>query len=114
MSPLYGILLQTHHISSVNKFIYNLIIKSGKREKAPLLFISLSIELVDKDMVHGNDRQFASWIRTTWLPYTQRLPSTMRELLIEEVIRRYKMQRPGRNTGAIHLGMVRLEVDAGR
>lgn len=77
-------------------------------------FITHRIELVEKDMIHENNEQFASWVRTTWLPYTQQVPGEMQELLITELTMRYKSLYPPDEKDAIHIRMVRLEVDAQR
>lgn len=70
------------------------------------------VELVPKDMVQENKQGLASWIRTTWLPYTHAVPEHHREEFIDELAERYIQQNPVRNDGMIHVAMVRLEVDA--
>ncbi len=75
-------------------------------------FITHRVDLVVKEMVHENNEQFASWVRTTWLPYTQRVPIEMQELLITELTKRYESLYPPDEKGAIHIRMVRLEIDA--
>jgi trans-aconitate 2-methyltransferase len=69
-------------------------------------------ELVPKDMVQENKQGLASWIRTTWLPYTQALPEQLREEFIDELAETYIERNPVHADGMIHLAMVRLEVDA--
>ncbi len=39
----------------------------------------LRVELVPKDMTHEGVGGLAAWIRTTWLPFTQRLPEELRD-----------------------------------
>jgi len=52
------------------------------------------------------------WIRTTWLPYTQRVPESSREEFIKIIIERYTGEHPPDGDGIIHVPMNRLEVEA--
>ncbi len=70
------------------------------------------VELFPRDMKHAGAEELAGWIRTTWLPYTERLPLEQRDLFIKEIINRYLKNHPADAEGIIHLGMVRLEVEA--
>lgn len=70
--------------------------------------------LVPKDMAFPNRERFAGWVRTTWLPYTQRVPEPLREEFIAELVGRYEAQHPADASGSIHVRMVRLEIDATR
>jgi len=70
------------------------------------------LELVAKDMTHDGLEGLASWIRTTWLPYTQRLPVDLRESFIEAVCSSYLDQVPLSVDGKAHVAMVLLEVEA--
>ena len=70
------------------------------------------VELIPKDMCHRNRAAFEGWIRTTWLPYTQRVPMEAREAFIGQVVDTYLERRPADAQGMIHLRMVRLEVEA--
>jgi trans-aconitate methyltransferase len=54
----------------------------------------------------------AGWIRTTWLPYTERLPIEKRDLFVKEIVDRYLKNYPAGAEGTVHLGMMRLEVEA--
>ena len=54
----------------------------------------------------------AAWFRTTWLPYTQRVPENLREEFIAAVVDRYVARHPPDESGKLHVRMVRLEVDA--
>jgi trans-aconitate 2-methyltransferase len=70
------------------------------------------VELLPKDMVHRDADAFAAWLRTTWLPYTQRVPESAREEFISEIVSTHaRMQSPDAD-GSIHFTMVRLEVEA--
>jgi hypothetical protein len=33
------------------------------------------VELIPKDMTHDGRAGLAGWLRTTWMPYLQRLPA---------------------------------------
>ena len=55
---------------------------------------------------------FATWLRTTWLPYVQRVPENSREEFIAAVTRRYLAKHPEDAGGNVHVRMVRLEIDA--
>jgi hypothetical protein len=63
-------------------------------------------------MQHAGREGLAGWLRTAWLPYTQRVPLDLRERLIQEVIDEYNGQRPPDPEGVYHVSMVRLEVEA--
>ena len=77
-----------------------------------LEFTSIRAELVTKDMLHENEDKLASWIRTTWLPYTQRVSESKREDFIHAIVTRYIKKYPADEHGRIHLQMKRLEVQA--
>jgi len=68
--------------------------------------------LLAKDMVHEDRAAFEGWIRTTWLPYTQRVPETKREDFIAEFTDRYLTEYPMDNENHIHVAMVRIEIEA--
>jgi len=70
------------------------------------------VELVDKDMTFTDATGFAAWIRTTWLPYTQRVPESMREEFVKVFADRYTARHPAHDAGRVHVRMVRLEIDA--
>ena len=72
----------------------------------------LRIELATKDMMHKGKDDLAGWVRTTWMPYTQRIPEQDREEFIREAVETYVKNYPPDETGATHVGMVRLEVEA--
>lgn len=70
------------------------------------------VELLPKDMIHADPAALAGWIRTTWLPYTERVPPELRPRFIDEIVARYLDRHPPDADGRIHLRMVRLEVCA--
>lgn len=71
----------------------------------------MHIELVHRDMVHTAEK-FKSWIRTTWLPYTHRVPEDLRDRFIEDFADVYLEQCPLDSEGLVHVDMVRLCVEA--
>jgi trans-aconitate 2-methyltransferase len=70
------------------------------------------IELLPRDMVQQGADGLANWVRTTWMPYTERLPTARREAFIREAVERYSSAHPADPQGRIIVKMVRLEVDA--
>jgi trans-aconitate methyltransferase len=70
------------------------------------------VELFPKDMKLIGAEGLAGWIRTTWLPYTEHLPSDQRSQFIGEISKRYLKNHPADGEGVVHLGMMRLEVEA--
>lgn len=70
------------------------------------------VEQIPKDMTHKGAAGLAGWIRTTWLPYTQRLPEMLQPKFIDEIVQRYLKRCPPDAEGIVHLDMVRLEVEA--
>lgn len=70
------------------------------------------IELLPRDMVQDGAGGLAGWIRTTWLPYTQRVPEALREQFIAEIVDEYVRAHPPDGEGLVHVRMMRLEVEA--
>ncbi len=72
----------------------------------------LRVELIPKDMSHRGKDGLAGWIRTTWLPYTDRIPVQQKNDFISQLVDRYIEKYPMDNDGHVHVGMKRLEVEA--
>ena len=70
------------------------------------------VELIPKDMAQQGKEGLAGWVRTTWLPYTQRVPEELREEFIDEVVGRFVEANPPDSEGLVHVQMLRLEVEA--
>ncbi len=70
------------------------------------------VELIPKDMVQKGREGLASWVRTTWLPFTGRLPEEIRENFIYNIVDSYIREYPVDNDGKVHAKLVRLEVEA--
>jgi trans-aconitate methyltransferase len=63
-------------------------------------------------MVHEGREGLAGWIRTTWLPFTQRIPEELREQFIDELVSGYVRRYPPDENGLLHVNAIRLEVEA--
>ena len=70
------------------------------------------IKLAPKDATYPGAEGFATWLRTTWIPYVQRVPENLREEFIAAVTQRYIAKHPPDADGKVHVKMVRLEIDA--
>ena len=89
------------------------------------------LKLAPKDATYDGADGFATWLRTTWIPYVQRVPEkvgqtsslsmsgkildpqqNLREEFIAAVTARYVAKHPPDANGKIHVRMVRLEIDA--
>jgi trans-aconitate methyltransferase len=71
-----------------------------------------NVQLAQKDAVYDGAKGFATWLRTTWIPYIQRMPESLREEFIAAVTQRYIVKHPLDVNRKIHVSMVRLEIDA--
>ena len=69
-----------------------------------------SVELLEKDMLHSTRSDFTGWVRTAWLPYTERVPAEIRDQFLEAVTERYLGECPLDTTGQVHVAMIRLQV----
>jgi trans-aconitate 2-methyltransferase len=70
------------------------------------------VELIPKDMEHDGESGLAGWIRTTWMPFTERMPENQRDQFINELVYAYIQKVPLDANGKAHVAMVRLEVEA--
>jgi trans-aconitate 2-methyltransferase len=70
------------------------------------------IELLSRTMIQKGAEGLAGWVRTTWMPYTERVPAERREAFVREVSERYARGHPPDEQGNLAVEMVRLEVDA--
>lgn len=75
-------------------------------------FHTLRAELIPKDMQHEGTEGLLGWLRTTWFPYTDRLPGILRDVFLGEVIRIFTGAHPADGLGRTHVRMVRLEIEA--
>ena len=70
------------------------------------------IELLPRVMKQNGFVGLAGWVRTTWMPYTDRLPEDRREPFITEACERYLATHPLDENGDASVLMARLEVEA--
>ncbi len=73
---------------------------------------ALRVDLFPRDMVHPGREGLTGWLRTTWMPYTARVPQAERETFLSEMVDLYLEKFPPDSQGQTHVGMVRLEVEA--
>lgn len=72
------------------------------------------VELLSTQMSHQGSAALAGWLRTTWLPYLERLPAARRAAFVDEVVREYLLLRPADEHGMIAVDAVRLEAEGRR
>jgi trans-aconitate methyltransferase len=77
-------------------------------------FTIASLELIPKKMVLKEKESMAGWIRTTWLPYTRRVPENMQPDFIHEIVDTYIATHGFTGNGTLCVEMVRLEFQAVR
>ncbi len=70
------------------------------------------LQLAPKDATYPGAEGFATWLRTTWIPYVQCVPEDRREEFIAAVTGRYVAKHPPDRENKVHVRMVRLEIDA--
>jgi trans-aconitate 2-methyltransferase len=75
-------------------------------------FKTRALRLAPKDATYPGVEGFAAWLRTTWIPYVQRVPENVREEFIAAVTRRYVAKHPPDSENNVHVKMVRLEIEA--
>ncbi len=74
--------------------------------------VPLRVETFPRDMKFSSAEGMAGWVRTTWLPFTERVPPELRCEFVGGIVDRYFSRYPPDDGGVVHLGMVRLEVEA--
>ena len=71
-----------------------------------------TLNLAPKDATYVGAEGFATWLRTTWIPFVQRVPDPLREEFIAAVTQRYFAKHLADAAGKVHVRMVRLEIAA--
>ena len=74
--------------------------------------VATRLELIPKDMTHEGRQGLDGWLRTTWMPYWQRVPADLQQQFLDEIVENYLQSHPMDAEGLIHIPMVRLEVEA--
>ena len=69
-----------------------------------------SLKLSPKDTAYDGAAGLATWLNTTWLPFTQRVPENLRAEFIAAVTQRYLAKHPLDQSGQACVRMVRLEM----
>lgn len=72
------------------------------------------VALVPKEMALSGVAGMAGWIRTTWLPFTTRLPEGERDAFVARVAEAYVRAYPADADGTVWVRTARLEADAVR
>lgn len=70
------------------------------------------IELIPKEMLHNGIEGIKGWIKSVWLPYTERIPEELRNEFIELLAGEYVKVNSSDENGFVHSDMMRLEVEA--
>lgn len=71
------------------------------------------IDLVPKDMIFQGKEELRGFIRTTGVPdYLTKLPESLRQTVVNEIVDTYLEEYPLNSAGLIHIPMLRLEVEA--
>jgi trans-aconitate methyltransferase len=74
--------------------------------------VPLRVELFPKDMKHQGAEGLAGWVRTTWLPFTDRIPTDLKPKFVKLIVNRYLKTHPADADGTVHVGMMRIEAEA--
>lgn len=74
--------------------------------------VGRSVQLTPRDMLQPSLEALAGWLRTTWLPYTQRVPEPQRAAFIQAVVDHFAAQPGVRLEQGWRVRMVRLEIIA--
>lgn len=77
-------------------------------------FRALRVVLTPKTMRHATPDALTGWLRTVWVPYTDRLPVDDRPEFIDQLAVRVRAGCDVAEDGALLLPMTNLEVDAER
>ena len=70
------------------------------------------IELFPKVMKLQDAEGLAGWVRTTWLPFTDKLPEALKSKFVSEIVDRYLKDHPVDANSVVNVGMIRIEVQA--
>jgi trans-aconitate 2-methyltransferase len=70
------------------------------------------VDLTPKDAFYDGITGLTAWLRTAWLPYTQRVPEPNREEFISQVAEGYVTKHRTDPQGRVSVHMVRLEIEA--
>jgi len=74
----------------------------------------VEVSLRPKTMIQQGRDGLAGWVRTTWLLYTEAVPSEEREEFVDAIVDGYLAGHPADVDGTVRVPMVRLQVVAVR
>ena len=74
--------------------------------------VPVRVELFPKDMKHQGAEGLAGWVRTTWLPFTDRIPADLKPKFVKLIVDGYLQNHPADKDGLVHVGMMRIEAEA--
>jgi trans-aconitate methyltransferase len=72
------------------------------------------LALIPKDMTQEGPQGLKDWLRSTWMPYWERVPGDLRQEFFDQIVEEYLDRNPLDGKGIVHIPMVRLEVEATR
>jgi trans-aconitate 2-methyltransferase len=75
-------------------------------------FLPRRLELILKNMMQKGRDGLAGWIRTTWLPYIERVPANLRDAFVDQLVDSYLSAHPPDVEGMVLIRMIRLEIEA--
>ncbi|MCX8150632.1 MAG: methyltransferase domain-containing protein [Candidatus Bathyarchaeota archaeon] len=75
-------------------------------------FTPKRVELINTTVKLKGKTSLVRWIKTNWLPFTERVPENLRDSFIREVAERYLAAYPLDAAGMANIKLVRLEVQA--
>jgi trans-aconitate 2-methyltransferase len=70
------------------------------------------VELIRKEMKLQGKEGLKGWIKTVWLPFTERVPANLRGSFVKEIAERYIAAYPLDEDDIVHIRVTRLEVEA--
>jgi trans-aconitate methyltransferase len=70
------------------------------------------VELIPRVMRQAGVEGIESWLRTAWMPYTERVPADDRALFVGEVAKQVAARCEAEDDGNVLLPMLNLEVEA--
>lgn len=75
-------------------------------------FAPESVELVRREMRQKDREALAGWVRTTWMPFTSRVPENVRGEFITRIVDEFASEHPEGPDGALTVQMFALVVRA--
>lgn len=75
-------------------------------------YAPIRVELLSKPMQHAGKQGYIGFIRTTWMPITDRVPFEKRDEFIDAIVDEYLKDHPLDSQNMLHIPSTRLEVEA--